>query len=111
MQKQEQKIKIITSNLPVVVLFGRTNVGKSTLFNKLTGKANALVSSAAGTTRDVNRATVEWQGATFQLVDTGGVGEEGGAVVEVAALQGPPRDAGHPQWGQPAGLGADQEVG
>jgi len=76
MQKQEQKIKIITSNLPVVVLFGRTNVGKSTLFNKLTGKANALVSSAAGTTRDVNRATVEWQGATFQLVDTGGVGEE-----------------------------------
>jgi len=76
MNKQNKVIEKINSPLPVVVLFGRTNVGKSTLFNKLTGKANALVSAVAGTTRDVSRATVEWQGATFQLVDTGGVGEE-----------------------------------
>jgi GTP-binding protein len=76
MDKQNNDIKKINSTLPVVVLFGRTNVGKSTLFNKLAGQAHALVSKVAGTTRDLNRATVEWQNATFQLIDTGGVEQE-----------------------------------
>lgn len=58
---------------PVVAMVGRTNVGKSTLFNRLTEKKQAMVSGIAGTTRDINRGLVEWQGRVFTLVDTGGV--------------------------------------
>ncbi|MFA4941803.1 MAG: ribosome biogenesis GTPase Der [Patescibacteria group bacterium] len=60
-------------NLPLVVIFGRTNVGKSTLFNCLTEKNQALVSNIAGTTRDSNLNEVEWRGKKFTLVDTGGI--------------------------------------
>jgi len=60
-------------NLPLVVIFGRTNVGKSTLFNCLIEKHQALISDVAGTTRDANWAQVEWQGKTIDLVDTGGI--------------------------------------
>ncbi|OGF19504.1 ribosome biogenesis GTPase Der [Candidatus Falkowbacteria bacterium RIFCSPHIGHO2_02_FULL_45_15] len=70
---QNSSIKIVSSPLPTVVLFGRTNVGKSTLFNKLTDTQHALVSARAGTTRDSNVGTVHWQGASFQLIDTGGI--------------------------------------
>lgn len=63
----------ISNNLPVVVIFGRTNVGKSTLFNCLTEKKHAIVSDIAGTTRDANHGTVEWQKAKFDLIDTGGI--------------------------------------
>ena len=59
--------------LPLVVIFGRTNVGKSTLFNCLTERHKALVSSIEGTTRDSNIGLVEWQQAIFSLVDTGGI--------------------------------------
>ena len=61
------------NNLPLVVIFGRTNVGKSTLFNTLTEKRQALVSTIPGTTRDSNTGTVEWQGHAFEVVDTGGI--------------------------------------
>lgn len=60
-------------NLPLVVIFGRTNVGKSTLFNCLIEKHQALISDVAGTTRDANWARAEWQGKTIELVDTGGI--------------------------------------
>ena len=60
-------------SLPRVVLAGRPNVGKSTLFNRLTGGRRAIVTSVAGTTRDVIRQPVEWLGATVELVDTGGL--------------------------------------
>ncbi|MBD95533.1 MAG: ribosome biogenesis GTPase Der, partial [Acidobacteria bacterium] len=56
-----------------VALVGRPNVGKSTLFNRLTGTRGAIVSAVAGTTRDVLGGAVEWQGRVFALVDTGGV--------------------------------------
>jgi GTP-binding protein len=56
-----------------VVLIGRPNVGKSTLFNRLTGTRRAIVTPIPGTTRDVIAQTVEWQGAQFQLTDTGGM--------------------------------------
>ena len=56
-----------------VVLAGRPNVGKSTLFNRLTGSRRAIVAPLAGTTRDVMRHTVEWLGTEFEVVDTGGV--------------------------------------
>ena len=59
--------------LPSVVLAGRPNVGKSTLFNRLCGARRAIVAPLAGTTRDVIRAPVEWLGAVFELVDTGGL--------------------------------------
>lgn len=62
-----------TNEKPLVVIFGRTNVGKSTLFNCLTEKHKALVSSIEGTTRDSNIGEVEWQGKSFALIDTGGI--------------------------------------
>lgn len=58
---------------PAIVLVGRINVGKSSLFNRLTESGKALVSTVAGTTRDYNAAPVNWQGRTFDLIDTGGV--------------------------------------
>ncbi len=65
--------KIIQKKLPRVVIFGRTNVGKSTLFNCLTEKSHALVSRIEGTTRDSNIGEVEWNGKKFELIDTGGI--------------------------------------
>ena len=52
---------------------GRPNVGKSTLFNRLTGTRRAIVTAIPGTTRDVITQPVEWQGAHFELTDTGGM--------------------------------------
>jgi GTP-binding protein len=59
--------------LPSVVLVGRPNVGKSTLFNRLSRTRRAIVTPIAGTTRDVIAQPAEWQGAHFELVDTGGM--------------------------------------
>jgi GTPase len=61
------------SGAPTVVLVGRPNVGKSTLFNRITNSRRAIVTSIAGTTRDVNSLPAEWQGTGFRLVDTGGM--------------------------------------
>lgn len=57
---------------PVVALVGRTNVGKSTLFNKLIGEQKAVVAAVAGTTRDSNFGICVWRGRQFVVVDTGG---------------------------------------
>lgn len=62
-----------TQELPTVVLAGRVNVGKSTLFNRLAGMHRSLVSPVAGTTRDIQDAAVTWRGTTFRLIDTGGL--------------------------------------
>jgi GTP-binding protein len=59
--------------LPSVALIGRPNVGKSTLFNRLSGKRRAIVTPVAGTTRDVIAQTADWRGTAFELVDTGGM--------------------------------------
>ncbi len=64
---------MMSKRLPSVVLVGRPNVGKSTLFNRLSGTRRAIVTSMAGTTRDVLAQPAEWQGARFELIDTGGM--------------------------------------
>jgi len=63
----------MSRKMPSVVLVGRPNVGKSTLFNRITGSRRAIVAPIAGTTRDALARPVEWHGASFQLLDTGGL--------------------------------------
>src|SRR3989338_5411882 len=67
------KIAQEKTSLPLVVIFGRANVGKSSLFNCLAEKHQALISEVPGTTRDSNLNQVSWRGLEFTLVDTGGI--------------------------------------
>lgn len=67
METNQKKIR------PSVVICGRTNVGKSTLFNRLTEKGQAMISNIAGTTRDSNIGLVAWNRAEFNLIDTAGL--------------------------------------
>ena len=58
---------------PLVAIIGRPNVGKSMLFNKLTGQRTSIVEDTPGVTRDRIYGDCEWCGRTFSLVDTGGI--------------------------------------
>jgi len=63
----------MTEKLPSIVIVGRPNVGKSTLFNRLTGTRRSIVTNEPGITRDRIYGTANWEGRTFQVVDTGGI--------------------------------------
>ena len=60
-----------------IALIGRPNVGKSNLFNRLAGKQQAVVANIAGTTRDVNRVSLRYEGRDIELLDTAGVRKQG----------------------------------
>ncbi len=57
----------------IVAILGRPNVGKSTLFNRLTGERNAIVDPTSGVTRDRHYGLSDWNGIEFSVIDTGGV--------------------------------------
>jgi GTP-binding protein len=63
----------MTARLPSLVIVGRPNVGKSTLFNRLTGTRRSIVTNEPGITRDRIYGKAEWRGKTLEVVDTGGI--------------------------------------
>ena len=63
----------MTTKLPSLVIVGRPNVGKSTLFNRLTGTRRSIVTNEPGITRDRIYGTGNWSGRAFEVVDTGGI--------------------------------------
>ena len=71
-----------SSNTPLVALVGRTNVGKSSLFNRLTETQDALVSSTPGTTRDRKDGIIHWRGQVFNVIDTGGLDIDNSDAIE-----------------------------
>ncbi len=69
----ERAIPGLANGVPIVILVGRANAGKSTLFNRITRRGRAIVSSVPGTTRDLNMLAAEHDGRRFVLVDSGGL--------------------------------------
>ena len=75
------------SELPVVAIVGRPNVGKSTLLNRIVGRREAIVEEKPGVTRDRKVVEAEWQGQRFRVMDTGGWMPGGSALDEKVSRQ------------------------
>ena len=72
---------------PQVVIVGRPNVGKSSLVNRLAGKRVAVVEEHRGVTRDRKAVEMDWNGVTFDVVDTGGWLEVGDSLESKVSKQ------------------------
>ena len=72
---------------PVVSIVGRPNVGKSTLFNRIVRRREAIVDDEPGVTRDRKCVDAEWEGVSFVLMDTGGYVPKGKDVIEAGVAR------------------------
>ncbi len=77
----------MAEKLPSLVIVGRPNVGKSTLFNRLTGTRRAIVTDEPGITRDRMYGKCEWRGRTVEVVDTGGIVPDDKALIPTEILR------------------------
>src|SRR6201984_313756 len=77
----------MTKKLPSLVIVGRPNVGKSTLFNRLTGTRRSIVTNEPGITRDRIYGKAEWRGRALEIVDTGRIGPHDKAAISQEILR------------------------
>src|SRR5277367_5977357 len=77
----------MTQILPSLVILGRPNVGKSTLFNRLAGTRRSIVTNEPGITRDRIYGKAEWRGKALEIVDTGGIVPDDKALIPTEILR------------------------
>jgi GTP-binding protein len=81
------RLSLMTQQPPSLVIVGRPNVGKSTLFNRLTGTRRSIVTNEPGITRDRIYGKAEWRGRALQIVDTGGIVPDDKALIPQEILR------------------------